>query len=254
LIRYVEINNSLDDYSKFRQLSQGFSSIIHTGFVSGPDDDVKETNVVRGLLDSAKDTSATEKVSFVFTTGGFLYGHMDRVTPDDEATSENALPFIKFRLAHEQLALAAAGGNMNVSVIRPLFVYGGSHVDKWFSACKKYGKILVPEGNGRICTIHRHDLANFYRLLVEKYANGIFAASESTGTDSSDFIELAKKLTGVQEVERISDIWSHFQTYGYTLFGLNMFQAIESKRGRVELGFVPKYEILRDGASLIKID
>jgi nucleoside-diphosphate-sugar epimerase len=254
LIRYVEINNSLDDYSKFRQLSQGFTSIIHTGFANSPDDEALETNALRGLLDSAKDTSATEKVSFVFTTGGFLYGPMERVTPDDEATSENALPFIKFRLAHEELALAAAGGNLNVSVIRPVFVYGGSHIDKWFSVCKKNGKIIAPESNGRICTIHKYDLGNFYRLLAENYANGIFAASENSGTDASDFIELAKRLTGVQEVERVSEIWSHIQTYGYTLVGLNMFQAIESKRGRVELGFVPKYQILRDGESLIKID
>jgi nucleoside-diphosphate-sugar epimerase len=254
LIHYVEINDSQDDYTKFLHLSQGFSSIIHTGFVGSAEDAEKESNVLRGLLDSAKATAANEKVSLVFTTGCLLYGPMEKVTPDDEAGSENAVSFLKFRLAHEEQALAAAGGNLNVSVIRPVFVYGGSHVDAWFSACKKNGKIVVPQGNGRLLLIHKLDLGNFYRLLVENYANGIFAAGEDSGTDLNDLVELAKRLTGVQEVERVENIWPLIGSYSFTLFGLSLYQAVEPKRGRVELGFVPRYNILRDGESLVKLD
>ena len=253
LIHYVEIDNSVDDYTKFNRLAQGFNCIVHTGYANGANDAELESNVLRGLLDAAKTQANHEKVSFIFTTGCLLYGNMERVTPDDEVNT-TPVPFVSFRLAHEQQALEATSENLSVSVIRPYFVYGGSYIDAWFSACKKNGKILVPEGNGRILLVHKEDLGNFYRLVAENYGRGYYAAGEDSGTDVSDLIELAKRVTGVDVVERVSDIWPHVQTYSFSLFGFTLYQAVEPKRGKVELGFVPKYQILRDGERVLRLE
>ena len=254
LIHYVEIDASVDDYTKFNRLAQGFNCIIHTGFVMSANDAEPESNILRGLLDAAKNQANHEKVNFIYTTGCLLYGSMDRVIPDDEASTANAVPFLSFRLAHEQQAMSASSENLVVSVIRPVFVYGGSHIDTWFSACKKNGKILVPEGNGRICLIHKEDLGQFYRLVAEKNGSGYYCAGEDAGTDVADLIELAKRITGVDVVERVSDVWPHIQTYTFSIFGFSLYQAIEPKRGKLELGFEPKYQIMRDAERVIRFD
>ena len=190
LATYVELDSSLDDYHKWNRVSHGFQHIIHTGFLSSEHHAELEANVLRGLLDSAKVQSVSQRVGFIFTTGALVYGNVDQETSDDVLGTENCPPFVRLRLAHEAQALAASTDNLNVSVIRPVWVYGGSHIDFWASACKNTGKIVLPQNNGRISLIHKEDLGEFYRLLAEQFGRGYYAASEGPGPSLLEVVEL----------------------------------------------------------------
>jgi nucleoside-diphosphate-sugar epimerase len=249
----VELDSSLDDYHKWNRVSHGFQHIIHTGFLSSEHHAELEANVLRGLLDSAKAQSVNDRVGFIFTTGALVYGSVDHETSDDVQGTENCHPYIRLRLAHEAQALAASTENLNVSVIRPVWVYGGSHVDFWASACKKAGKIVLPQNNGRLSFIHKEDLGEYYRLLAENFGRGYYAASEGAGPSIPEIVEVVKRVIGVDTVERVDEGFPLIGTYGFPMFGFNFSLAIEPKRGKTELGFVPKYNFLRDAERLLRL-
>ena len=253
-IHYVQINDALDDFTKFNQLAQGFPCIIHTGFLNGPDHVEMETNVTRGLLEAAKTQSANEKVVFVFTTGCLVLGEYDHVVGDSEVTTANCPEFYKVRLAHEELALSYTSENLAVSVLRPCWVYGGSHVDGWVAASKRHGKILVPEKRGRLTFIHKEDLGTIYRLIAEHAGRGFYAGSEGPGPEVEELIELVKRLTGVETVEKVQNVMAHVHEYTYALFGLSVYCPIDSTRAKTELGFVPKYNFVRDAERVLRLD
>ena len=253
LVTYVELDSSLDDYHKWNSVSKGFQHIIHTGFLSSERDAELEANVLRGLLDSAKEQSLNEKVGFIFTTGTLVYGNVDQETSDDIQGTENCPPYVRLRLDHEAQALAASTENLNVSVIRPVWVYGGSHIDFWASACKKAGKIVLPQNNGRLSFIHKEDLGEYYRLLAEQFGRGYYAASEGAGPSIPEIVEVVKKIIGVDTVERVDEGFSLIGTYGFPMFGFNFSLAIEPRRGKTGLGFIPKFNFLRDAERLLKI-
>ena len=128
------------------------------------------------------------------------------------------------------------------------------HVDKWFKACKTHGKIIVPQGNGCLSYIHRDDVGVLYRLVLENSGTGYFTASEGQGPNLDQVIELAKAITGVQEVERVDNVWPHMENYGFYTFGLSLTSMLDSKRGRELYGYQPKYNFLRDAHSQLKLD
>jgi len=118
-VHYVQINEALDDFTKFNQLAQGFAGIIHTGYLNGPGQAEMESNVTRGLLEAAKAHSANEKVVFVFTSGCLVLGEYDHVVGDNELTTANCPEFYRPRLVHEELALSHSSENLGVSIVRP---------------------------------------------------------------------------------------------------------------------------------------
>ena len=254
LIHYVEVDSSLDDFTKYNQIAQGFPCIIHTGFAMTSQDAELEANVTRGLLEAAKAHSAHEKVSFVFTSGCHVIGSTDQLTGDDVATTERCEDFCRYRVVHENLVLSYSSDNLAASVVRPGWVYGGSFVDLWFSSCKKHGKIVVPENLGKVTFVHKDDLATIYRLVAENGGRGCFFGSEGQGPEMEELIEFNKRITGVTVVERVSDVRPYFHDFSFTLIGFGLKCSVDSTRARTEFGFAPKYNIIRDGERVLKID
>lgn len=254
-VHYVEVDSSLDDYSKYNQVAQGFPCIIHTGFSNTGRDAEFETTVLRGLLEAAKVHSVNEKVSFTFTTGSHVIGSTDHFVNDDEVSSENSEPFCRWRAVLENLVLSYSSENFAASIVRPCWVYGDSFVDNWFSASKSDGKIVVPENYGKVSFIYKDDLAMIYRLIIENHARGCFVGSEGQGPEIDEIIELNKRLTGVTLVEKVQDIWSlvHDFKYGF-LIGLAHKCSVDSKRAKTELGFVPRYNFIRDAERVLRIN
>lgn len=253
-VHFVQLDSSLDDFTLFNQVAQGFTCIIHTGYAGGPHHAEMETNVTRGLLEAAKSHSANEKTVFIFTTGCLLLGEYDRLVGDDEVTTANAVEFLKFRLAHEDLVLSYSSDNLAASVIRPCWVYGGSHVDGWVAACKKHNKIVVPAKHGRMTFVHKEDLGTIYRLVAENAGRGFYIGSEGQGPEFDELIEQVKRITGVNEVENVQDVMSVVQDYTFTVFGLSFNGQFDPKRAKNELGFVPKYNFARDADRVLKLD
>lgn len=254
LIHFIELDSSLDDYTKFNQLAQGFPCIIHTGFAMFAKDAEQETNITRGLLEAAKAQSAHEKITFIFTSEAHVIGPTDYLVSDDNVTTECCEDFCRYRVEHENLVLSYSNENFAASVVRPCWVYGGSFVDLWFSNCKKHGKIVVPERPGKITFIHKEDLGVIYRLVAENAGRGCYVASEGQGPEIDELIELNKRLTGVTVVERVQDVMPYVDDFSFTVIGLTLKCSVDSTRAKNEFGFEPNYNLMRDGERLLKID
>ena len=113
---------------------------------------------------------------------------------------------------------------------------------------------MVPVVNGRTSNIHREDLGRFYVEVLERNARGVFFVSEGVGPNVLEVVEIARNVTGVQEVERVENIWEYIDDYGFFLFGLTINQMIDSERGRLELGWAPKHNLSTEAQQLIAFD
>jgi nucleoside-diphosphate-sugar epimerase len=242
---------SQDTETQFYTAARDCQGIIHSGFfVARPGYVELEQAVIAGVLRAARETAQHSPVHFVFTTGCLCTGNNPGLMTEEDALQhpESAAPFVKPRFGHEQAALAGNSDNIFVAVARPACVYGGSSIDLYFRAVKASGKIVVTNGNraNRLSYVHKEDLGEFYKQLVEHDARGMFHISEGPGPTVEEFIELVRTLTGVQEVEPLENPWAKYNEYGFLLveFPLNML--IDSKRGREELAWVPKHNFTRD--------
>jgi nucleoside-diphosphate-sugar epimerase len=250
----VELDSSLAPKEQFRNVSRGFDRIIHTGFANSAQEKDYETEVLLGLLESAKETSETKPTGLIFTTGCLILGEQAELSNEENTSSQNSLPLVSWRIEHEEIALNANSENLHVSVIRPGWIYGGSGVDFWFRSCKTHGKIVVPVAEGRVSYIHKEDLGEIYALVIENFGTGVFIATEGLGPSYEETIELAKSVTGVQEVEKVQNIWEHIKDYGFFLFGLSNTQKLEAKRARDLYGFAPKHNIKAEASQLLILD
>lgn len=252
-IALIELDQSLTQYERFKSVAKGFENIIHSGFVQSSADNDLETEVTSGLLEAAKETSLGSKSTFILTTGSLLIGSTSKLLGDEEATVENCSDYVKFRIPHEELVIKAGTDRLHTSVIRPAAIYPGSHVEQYFRACKKNGKIVIPEGNHSLSYIHKEDLGELYRLVLENSGTGYFIGSEGLGPNTEEVISLAKRITGVTEVERIQNPWQYFGEYGFYLVELGINLTIDSTKARKLYGFAPKHNIARDLPNLIKL-
>ena len=253
-VSLVEFDPSQDIASQFCAAAKGFDKIIHAGFAFTEADLATEQSVIAGFLEAARETALSRPVHFIFTTGCMILGHSYSLVGESQTSHNNAFEFVRYKIALEETLLAAGSDNLHIAIVRPGWMYGGSSVDQWFRAVKKYGKILLPVQDGRVCYIHKEDLGRYYVKVLEYRATGVFVVSEGLGPTMSELIEVAKDATGVQEVERIENISEHFQTYGFFLYGLTFHQMIDAERGRLELDWAPKHNIATEAKQLIIFD
>ena len=250
----VELDASLDLTAQFQTVSRGFDRIIHTGFANSANEKDSESAVLQGLLNSAKETSESKPVSFIFTTGVLILGEQQELSGEDQTSSANTVPLVAWRVEHEETTLNANTDNLHTAVVRPGFMYGGSTIDFWFNAVKKHGKIVVPNGNGRVAYIHKEDLGTVYRLISENLGTGLFNAVEGAGPSVDEVVEIAKEITGVQVVEKVDNVWQHIHDFGFFIFGLTLQQLLDPKRARELYGFVPKHSFQTQARELLLLE
>jgi nucleoside-diphosphate-sugar epimerase len=254
-VSLYELDNSLETRDQFYRAAQGFEYIVHSSFFMGADTDVLETQTLNGLLDAARETSATRTVSFISTTGCLTQGSTNYLAGEDEATNANCIDLFQLRVAHENLVLNANTDKLHTSLIRPPGIYGKTSViDIYFKGVKATGKIVIPQGNARITCIHVEDLGDLYRVVLENKGSGCFTPSEGLGPSVEEVVEIAKKITGVQVVERVNNPFEPIQTHGFMVFLLSINHMLDCRRARELYGFRPKHNFYRDAESLIKVD
>ncbi len=120
--------------------------VVHAAITSGPD----RLDVDRAFVESV----AGPKL--IYTSVMFVLGNVENA---DEST-----PAHGFRAETERIVLEAGG-----AVIRPGMIWGG---EAWLFEHPVY----IDEGENRWPLVHRDDVAELYRLVVESGARGVFHA------------------------------------------------------------------------------
>lgn len=252
-VTFIPLDLDSELFTQYELLASDFCFIIHSGYTCDESDTHIEHAVISGLLSAARKTSLSQTVTFVLSTASLVLEETDNLTGEDDVNTINGPQICKYRVAHEDLAINAQSENLHISIVRPTWVYGVSFVDKWFKACKMYGKIVVPEGNGKVSFIHREDLGDLFRLILENKATGFFAGSEGLGLDTTEIIELAKRVTGVNEVIRVRTVDQYIEKYDCFLYAMMFRSWLDCKRGREILGFIPKYNFARDAERVLEL-
>jgi nucleoside-diphosphate-sugar epimerase len=142
----MRARRDLRDPRSYLEDANAADVIVHAAIESGPD----RLEVDRAFVE----TLAGPKL--IYTSTMFVLGDVD-------AADENT-PAHGFRSGTERIVLEAGG-----TVIRPGMIWGG---EAWLFAHPLY----IDEGRNRWPLVHRDDVAELYRLVVESGARGIFHA------------------------------------------------------------------------------
>ena len=229
-------------------------AVIHTAFPQmGPGTDFEElarmmTAAVAAMVDSLKGTEKT----FILTSGAGGYGPQAGTDPLDEST-----PIIApTHVSNEQIVLGATSEGVRSIVIRPTIAYGhgGSFpVMSWFGVSREMGGgVYVDDGDELISTVYVDDLADLYRLALEKAKSGeAYNAADGSVVTTREVAEVISEAAGLGG-KTVSIPLEQAEKAGFIgrLIGHNMVVSIE--KAKRELGWKPSgpsiLEELRNGS------
>jgi nucleoside-diphosphate-sugar epimerase len=213
-------------------------AVVHTAmdYGLGPPADGE---AVDAMLEGAQ--RAGRPFSVVYTSGVWVLGQT--ATPASEAASTDRAPAaVAWRPAHEQRVLGAATERIATAVIRPGIVFGEKRglVAPWFESAVKEGRAaFVGTGDQRWALVHRTDLAELYRLVVEKRARGIFHGVDGASPTVAEAASAASHAAGKGAV-RAMPLEEARTTMGPLADALAMDQVVVSARA-VEVGWAPRH-------------
>ena len=251
----IEVHRGeLSDPGSLVEGAKRADAVIHTAFPQmGPGTDFVElmgmmTTAVAAMVDSLKGTDKT----FILTSGAGGYGPQTDATPLDESS-----PIIAPTHApNEQKVLGATSEGVRTIVLRPTIAYGhgGSPpVMAWFGISREMGGgVFIGEGDALVSSVYIDDLADLYRLALEKADPGeAYNAASGSATATKDIAEAISEAAGLGG-KTISIPSEEIEKAGFVgrLIGTNM--VVSTEKAQRELGWQPSgpsiLEELRNGS------
>ncbi len=223
-------------------------AVIHTAFPQmGPGADFEAlmkmmTAAVAAMVDSLKGTNKT----FILTSGAGGYGPQTGATPIVES-----MPIIAPTHApSEQIVAGATSEGVRTIVLRPTIAYGhgGSNpIMGWFNASRQMGGgVYIGDGNALISSVYIDDMAELYRLALEKAKPGeAYNVASGSAIATKEIAEAISKAAGLggktvsippEEIEKAGFIGR--------LIGSNM--VVSAEKAQRELGWQPSGPSLLD--------
>jgi nucleoside-diphosphate-sugar epimerase len=151
-------------------------AVVHLGFEAGEHAAAADRTAVDTLLGAARAGHGPR--TLLYTSGCLVLGKAGAAPAYEDGSTAGAR-FNAWRPAHEERVLAAASPELATAVVRPGWVYGGDRgaVAEYFATALDEGKTAyIGDGQNRMPLVHRDDLAELYRLVLERRAGGVFHA------------------------------------------------------------------------------
>lgn len=188
----------------------------------------------------------------LYTSGAWVHGETGARTLDERAPL-TPLPLMKWRAAHEEVAIDEGERGLEVVILRPGIVYGGSRgiLGAWWKEARERHTVTYPgDGAQAWPLVHRDDVASAYLLALEHARPG----SRYLLTDESQFTvrELAEAVaaaTGAKARPRPAhEVLEALGAYGEALLAS---QRLSSAAARRDLGWVPAHtSFVKEAAAL----
>lgn len=244
----IPVRGEIKDPSTYKGIAAEHDAMIHTGFEYSEKAVEADRIAIETLLAAAKTDSGPRSV--VYTSGVWVLGNTGERLADEDASTAGAAPIVAWRPTHERLVLEAAGGQLATAVVRPGMVYGGKggQVVAFFSSATKEGAATyVGSGTNRWSLVHRDDLAQLYRLVVEKRARGIFHGVDGAPVTVADAARAASQVAGKGGATRSIPLEEARKQMGPMADALCLDQIVGARRS-AEFGWKPKYVSFPDSA------
>jgi len=178
----------------------------------------------------------------IFTSGIWVMG------PTGETVADETLPLepaevVRWRPAHEEVALDLEHVEVATIVMRPGMVYGGTRgtFGGWFQESRRSHTITYP-GNGsqRWIMVHVDDVADAYVLALEHAAGGErYLLADPSQHTVRDLAEAAARAASAEA--RGSSEAQVLETFGEDGPAMLMDQRATAAKARRELGWVPRH-------------
>jgi nucleoside-diphosphate-sugar epimerase len=212
---------------------------IHTAidYGLGPPADAE---AIGALLDGAR--QAARPFAVVYTSGVWVLGHTAAPASEAEPIVRPAAA-VAWRPPHEKRVLEAATDRVATAVIRPGIVFGEKRglVTPWFASAAKEGRAsFVGTGEQRWAFVHRADLAELYRAVVERRARGVFHGVDGASPTVAEAAAAASRAAGKGGAVRAIPVEEARGTMGPMADALAMDQRVVSARG-AEVGWAPRH-------------
>jgi len=178
----------------------------------------------------------------LYMSGMWVHGDT-RGAVVNEQTPLDPIPHVKWRAAHEEMALDLADDEVQVVVLRAPLVYGEGRgiFAGFFAEARDQHTVTIPgDGSQFWGMVHRDDVAEAFRLALE-YARGgerYILSDESSHTAAEIGGAIARAsgatlaFTSPEEAQR---------TMGSLGTALLTSQRMTSAKARRELGWVPRH-------------
>lgn len=179
--------------------------------------------------------------ALVYTSGVWDLGNSPSPAGESAPTDHPAAASA-WRPPHVRRVLEAASEQLATAVIRPGMVYGEKRglVNQFFAAAQKEGTASFPgDGQNHWALVHRDDLADLYRLVVEKRARGIFHGVDGAAPTLAEVARAASVAAGKGAIKPVP-VEEARKTMGPMADAFALDQVIVAPRSS-ELGWQPKH-------------
>jgi len=244
----VAVVGDYKDVGPWAQAALACDAVVHAAMEHSPEGIAggeKSLLAMAGL----RQRRAGGPSAIVYTSGVWVLG--DTPNPADEgASTDRPAAAVEWRVGQEKALLAANGEGLAVSVIRPGMVYGqkSGFIAGWFADADKTGVVsFVGEGNNHWSMVHVDDVAQLYRLVLERKASGIFHGVDGTPARVIDLAKAASLAAGTDGKTKPVPVEMARPTLGPMADAVVMDQVVVTKRSR-ELGWKPAHSSFEDSA------
>ena len=225
-------------------------AVIHTAFPQmGPGTNFVETQkmmtaAVATMVDSLKGTDKT----FILTSGAGGYGDTG-TTPIDES-----MPIVAPTHApNEQTVMGATAEGVRTIVMRPTIVYGygaSNTIKAWLNLSKQMGAgVYIGDGDAVMSSIYLDDLAELYRLALEKSEPGeAYNAADGSILETKVVAEAISHAAGL-EGKTISIPLDEVEKAGFVGRLIGSSKVVSTEKARSVLSWNPSGPSLMDELS-----
>ncbi|HYG67315.1 MAG TPA: NAD-dependent epimerase/dehydratase family protein [Anaeromyxobacteraceae bacterium] len=197
-----------------------------------------DREAIDAMLEAARQDGGPKAV--VYTSGVWVLGNTP--TPADEgAPVDHPAAASAWRPEHERIVLDAATEHLATAVIRPGMVFGERRglLSPFFQTAVKEGAAaFVGDGTNHWALVHREDLAELYRLTVEKRARGVFHGVDGASPTVAELARAASVAAGKGAIRAIP-LEEARAKMGVVADALVLDQFVVAPRA-LELGWQPK--------------
>jgi nucleoside-diphosphate-sugar epimerase len=229
---------------------RGHDALVHAAvdYGLGPPAD---REAVDALLAAAR--AMGRPVVVVYTSGVWVLGEAKAPASESTAVDKPAAA-VAWRPAHERAILGAATPDLATAVVRPGMVFGERRglISPWFEQAKTTGAAqIVGDGQNRWAFVHRDDLAELYRAVVERRARGVFHGVDGAAPRVAEAAAAASRAAGCGAI-RSTSIEDARREMGPMADALALDQVVVSARA-AEVGWKPRHPPLPlDAASAFR--
>lgn len=197
-----------------------------------------DREAIDAMLAAAR--AAGRQVSVVYTSGVWVLG--ESPMPSSEASPPRPARAVAWRPEHERAVLDVATDGIATAVVRPGIVFGERRglVTPWFeSAVRDGAAAFVGTGAQRWALVHREDLAELYRLVVERRSRGVFHGVDGASPRVDEAARAASAAAGKGAVRAVP-VGEARKNMGPVADALAMDQVVVSTRA-AEVGWAPRH-------------